>query len=111
MAKSVSELGAFEQQVLLTILRLHPDGYGVSIRDELQARMGRNVSFGAVYATLERLQDKGLVARREGEATAARGGRAKGYFSLTVPGKHTLQASLQALDALRGDLVVGGVLV
>lgn len=110
MGKSGLELGAFEQQTMLTILRLHPNGYGVSIRDELEARTGRSVSFGSVYATLERLEDKGLVARREGEATAERGGRRKSYFTLTAPGKVTLQASLRALDAVRGGVEIDGVL-
>ena len=101
MEKSGLELGAFEQRVMLTVLRLHPNGYGVSIRDELEARVGRSVSFGSVYATLERLEDKGLVTRCEGEATAERGGRRKVHFTLTTPGKVTLQASLRAMDAVR----------
>ena len=104
MEKSGLELGAFEQRVMLTVLRLNPNGYGISIRDELEARTGRSVSFGSVYATLERLEDKGLVTRREGEATAERGGRRKSYFTLTPPGKVTLQASLRAVDALRSGL-------
>ena len=68
------------------------------------------MSFGSVYATLERLEDKGLITRREGEATAERGGRKKSYFTVSASGKHTLQASLQAVDALRAGLVVDGVL-
>ena len=110
MGKSGFELSALEQQLMLAALRLHPNGYGVSIRDELEARTGRKVSFGSVYATLERLEDKGLITRREGEATAERGGKKKSYFTLTASGQHTLRASLQAVDALRAGVKIDGVL-
>ena len=103
-------LNLFEQQVMLTVLRLAPDGYGVSIRDSLEERTSRKVSFGAVYTTLDRLEDKGFVARREGEATAERGGRKKAYFTLTARGQMTLRAALQAMEAVKGGLVVDGVL-
>lgn len=105
---AATELSAVEQQVMLAVLRLHPNGYGVSIRDELELRTGRQPSFGTVYATLERLEDKGLVRSREGEPTAERGGRRKLHFTLTATGQTTLRASLQALDALRGGLVIDG---
>ena len=110
MGKSGLELGAFEQHVMLTVLRLNPNGYGISIRDELEVRTGGSVSFGSVYATLERLEDKGLVARHEGEATAERGGRRKSHFTLTGSGKATLQASLRAVDAMRAAVDTDGVL-
>ena len=103
-------ISIFEQHVLLTILRLNPDGYGVSIRDELEKRTNRKVSFGAVYTTLDRLEEKGFVSRREGEATAERGGRKKTYFSLTARGQITLRAALQVMDAMRGGLEIDGVL-
>lgn len=98
------DLGALEQQIMLVILRLHPNGYGVSIRDELEKRTGREHSFGSIYATLERLEAKGYVASRQGEPTAERGGRRKIYFTLTAPGERVLDSSLNAIDALRGGL-------
>ena len=68
-------LGEFEQLVLLALVRLGTDGYGVSIADDIAERTSRDVSLGAVYKTLERLEDKGLVASRIGDPTPERGGR------------------------------------
>ena len=99
-----ANLGALEQQIMLAILRLHPDGYGVSIRDELERRTGRCPSFGSIYAALERLEAKGYVASRQGEPTAERGGRRKVYFTLTAPGQVALRNALDAIDALRNGL-------
>ena len=69
-------LGTLELIVLLSLLSLGTDAYGIPIRDEIHRRIGRNISFGAVYVTLQRLQGKGLVESRMGEPTAERGGRA-----------------------------------
>jgi len=69
--------GSFEQLVLLALMRLGADGYGVSIADDIAERTRRDVSLGAVYKTLERLEDKGLVASRIGDPTPERGGRRK----------------------------------
>ena len=69
-------LGEFELLVLSALLRLGDDAYGVAIRAEIEERAGRNASIGAVYATLERLEKKGLIRSRMGEATPERGGRA-----------------------------------
>jgi PadR family transcriptional regulator PadR len=95
------ELTAIEQQVMLAIQRLHPSGYGVSIQQELRKRTGKELAFGTIYASLERLEEKGMVTSRQGEATAQRGGRRKFYFTLTAIGQRSLQASLVALDTLR----------
>jgi PadR family transcriptional regulator PadR len=106
----ITELTLIEQQMLLAIMRLHPNGYGVSIRDEIKKRTERDYSFGSIYAVLERLEDRGLIGSREGEATAARGGRKKQYFTITAPGQLALQASLRAVDAMRAGIEVGGAL-
>ena len=103
-------LGDFEQLVLLSLMRLARDGdpYGVSICDDITARTGRDVSLGAVYKTLERLEDKGLVAGRFGEPTAERGGRRKKHFKLLAPGVRALKQSVAAIrnmtDGLEAEL-------
>lgn len=90
-------LGDFEQLVLLALMRQGSDAYGVSICDDITARTGRDVSLGAVYKTLERLEDKGLVSSRFGEPTAERGGRRKKHFKLTAAGQRALKQSVAAL--------------
>jgi PadR family transcriptional regulator PadR len=104
------QIGQFEQMVLLAILRKQPAAYGIAIQDELMARTGREYSVGAIYATLDRLDKKGFVKAKQGEATPQRGGRRKLYFSLTAPGQSALQASLNALDSLRANTALDPVL-
>jgi PadR family transcriptional regulator PadR len=103
------ELGTVEQHVLLAIYRLHPWGYGVSIRDEIQKCTSRAYSLGSIYAALERLEAKGCVVSEEGEPTAERGGRRKLHFKITAPGQHALRESFDALDALREGVDLAGV--
>jgi len=93
-------LGEFEILVLTALVRLGPDAYGARIRDEIEARAGRRVSVGALYTTLNRMEDKGFIRGRLGAPTAARGGRAKRYFRLTARGEERLRASLAALGAM-----------
>ncbi|MGB8276678.1 MAG: helix-turn-helix transcriptional regulator [Methylovirgula sp.] len=107
MAK-VTDLTLIEQHMLLAIMRLHPNAYGVSIRDEIKTRTKKDYSFGSIYAVLERLEDRGMITSREGEATAARGGRKKLYFEITGVGQKALQASLNAIDAMRAGLKLKG---
>lgn len=83
-------LGQFEELVLLTLVRLRENAYGTTIRREITERTGRDVSVGAVYTTLERLERKGYVSSRMGEPTAERGGRAKRYFRIEAPGTRAL---------------------
>lgn len=90
-------LGDFEQLVLLSLMRQGSDAYGVSICDDITERTGRDVSLGAVYKTLERLEDKGLVSSRFGEPTAERGGRRKKHFKLMAPGERALKQSVAAI--------------
>ena len=80
-------LGEFEQLVLLALMRLGEQAYGVTIRDTLRERAGRRASFGAIYSTLRRLEAKGLVRSSVGEPTPVRGGRAKKYVVITSRGR------------------------
>src|SRR5438132_9922772 len=80
------QLGNFELMVMLALIRLGDNAYGVPISEELEKRTGRDVAIGSVYAALERLEDKGFVTSELGEPTAERGGRAKKYFHLTARG-------------------------
>ena len=95
-----SFLGEFEQVVLLAVAHLDGAGYGLSIRQEIQRRTGRDVSVGSVYSTLGRLEEKGLASSYEGEATPRRGGRAKRHFRLEEAGVRALQASRTMLDSM-----------
>jgi PadR family transcriptional regulator PadR len=98
----MDQIGQLEQLVMLAILRLRPKAYGVALQKELKVRTGREYSVGAIYAVLDKLERKGFVKPKQGEATSERGGRAKLYFNLTAAGLATLQASLNVIDNLRG---------
>lgn len=97
-------LGTLEQIVLLAAMRLGDQAYGVTIRDEIERRTGRAVSFGAVYVTLQRLEDKGLVSSRIGEPTAERGGRAKRFFQVTAHGRKAVRRVQDAVAAMAKGL-------
>ena len=98
-------VGELEQLVLLALLRLRSDAYGMTIRREISARAGRDVSIGAVYTTLERLERKGFVSSRRGERTPERGGRAKRYFSIEAPGIRVLDESRETMTRMWQGLV------
>lgn len=85
------QLGEFEEIVLLTVAILQGDAYGVAIIDEIQSRLKRKVSMGAMQTSLRRLEDKGFLKSEMGEATKVRGGKRKRYFSLTAHGKRALK--------------------
>jgi PadR family transcriptional regulator, regulatory protein PadR len=85
-------LGQFEELMLMALVRLRENAYGVTIRREIAERTSRDVSVGAVYTTLERLERKGFISSRLGEPTAERGGRAKKYFRIEAPGVKALNA-------------------
>lgn len=93
-------LGEFEQMVILALMRLQGEGYGVSVLHEISERTGRGVSLGSVYKTLDRLEKKGLVISRVGDPTAARGGRRKKHFAVQPAGTLALQRSLRGLRNL-----------
>src|SRR5436853_7495893 len=80
------QLGNFELMVMLSLIRIGDNAYGVPISEELEKRTGRDVAIGSVYAALERLEDKGFATSELGEATPERGGRAKRYFQVTAKG-------------------------
>lgn len=104
-------LGEFELLVMLTVIRLGEDAYGVPISREIERRTGRDVAFGTVYATPERLQKKGHVCSQLGDPTAERGGRAKRYFRVTSTGLRTVRETKQSLIGLWHGLreLKGGV--
>ena len=93
-------MGEFEQLVLLALLRLDNEAYGMEVREEIEKRTGREISYGAVYTTLDRLEQKGYVAHRLGDATPERGGRAKKYFRSLPEGREALRATQQALTLM-----------
>lgn len=93
-------LGEFEQFILLAILKLGENAYGSTIRQLLADTIQRDVTIGALYTTLERLEKKGLLESKMGEATAERGGRAKKYFKVSAQGQSSLKRSKQALNSM-----------
>ena len=97
-------LGEFEQLVLLALLREGSDGYGVTVQARLAREAGREVSLGAVYKTLLRLETKGLVVAHVGEPTSARGGRRKKLYTVTRVGVAAVRKSLTALRRLAAGL-------
>ncbi len=97
-------LGEFEHLVLLAILQLGDGTYGVPIRDEIEARADRSVSFGAVYSTLRRLEAKGFVESWASEAEPVPGGRSRKLVRLTAEGLEALQRSRSRLDRMADGL-------
>jgi DNA-binding PadR family transcriptional regulator len=95
-----SFLGEFEQMVLLAVLQLDDRGYALGIRNELERRAGRAVSRGALYRTLDRLEEKSLVEWSLEEETPARGGHPRRRFQVTAAGIEALRNSREALFAL-----------
>jgi PadR family transcriptional regulator PadR len=110
-AKDVS-LGDFEHLILLAVMRLGDDAYGMKVRREIADRTGRDVAIGAVYATLDRLAEKNLVKSTLGEPTAERGGRAKRTFRMTSAGLQAVERTQEHLrgmvEGLRVPLARGG---
>ena len=93
-------LGEFEQILLLALVRLEKQAYGMAIRDEIEGRTEREVSIGSVYSALDRLERAGFVASRLGDPTSARGGRAKRFYKLERPGVVALHRSRAVLSSL-----------
>ena len=100
-------LGDLEQLVLLAVLRVGRDAYGVPVHQAILTRAGRDLTLGSIYKTLARLETKGLVTSRIGAPTALRGGRRTRCYSVTAVGKRTLQASMQSLQRMAAGLDVG----
>ena len=97
---SRESLGHFELLVLLALLRQGEDAYGVPIAQAIEESTGKRVILASVYNTLERLEEKGLVASKMGLPTAERGGRAKRHFVVTAGGLREVRAAKKALTQL-----------
>ena len=91
-------LGTFEQAVLLALMRLGKDAYGRAILKEVQSRLQRDVAAGAVYATLDRLEDKALISSRVGSGTPVRAGRPRRYYAIENAGVRALNESKTAVE-------------
>jgi|SRR5438552_2416673 len=98
--KPSSRLSDFELIVMLVLLRLEDDAYGVPIAREIEEQTKREVKLGSVYATLERLEEKDFVVSELGEPTQERGGRAKRYFQVTKQGMREVRETRQILTRL-----------
>jgi PadR family transcriptional regulator PadR len=97
-------LGEFEHIIVLALLRLEERAYGVAVRQEIESRTRREVSIGAVYATLERLETKGYVRSHRGEPTPERGGRAKRFFRVTAKGLTAVNRTQRAIENMSQGL-------
>jgi PadR family transcriptional regulator, regulatory protein PadR len=94
------QLGEFEEIVMLTVGILYDTAYGVSIKKEIENRLKRGVSVGALQTALKRLEDKGYLKSREGESTEERAGRPKKYFTITAYGKKAMEYTKNTRDEL-----------
>ncbi len=97
-------LGSLEHIILLALARLDGSAHGMIVRREIEERTGRDISIGAVYATLERLEAKGYISSFTGEPTPERGGRAKRLFRFEAAGKQALQVSEQTIRNMTAGL-------
>jgi PadR family transcriptional regulator, regulatory protein PadR len=97
-------LGEFEHIIVLALLRLEDRAYGVTVRQEIELRIDREVSIGAVYATLDRLERKGYVMSYRGDPTPERGGRSKRFFRITADGAAAVSRTHRALQSMTEGL-------
>jgi len=93
-------MGTFELSVLLAILRLGDGAYGRAVLHQVQESLGRNVAAGAVYTTLDRLEQRGLVHSKLAAGTAIRGGRARRYYAATAHGSSALAEAKETLTKM-----------
>ncbi len=94
------QLGEFEEIVILTIGILNNRAYSVSIKDEIESRLSRTVSFGALHTALKRLEEKGYLKSFAGESTEERSGRPRQYFEITAMGKKAMRYTKETRDEL-----------
>jgi PadR family transcriptional regulator len=99
-------LGEFEHIVILALLRLGDRAYGVTVRQEIEARISREVSIGAIYATLDRLEEKGYVKSELGDPTPERGGRSKRFFRVSARGVAAVNRTHRAVKTMTAGLDV-----
>jgi PadR family transcriptional regulator len=100
MARRTEYLAEFELYVMLAVARPQAEAYGAAIRREIEERSGRRVSIGAVYATLGRLEDHGLLGHEVTEPLPVRGGRSRKLYHLTEEGREALRSSLSMLTRM-----------
>ena len=93
-------IGEFEEVVMLTVAVLYENAYGISIKEEIENRLERKVSVGAMRTALSRLEKKGYLKSEFGEATAVRGGKRKRYFKVTPLGKRVLEQVMETRKQL-----------
>jgi len=98
------QLGEFEEVVILTVGVLYKNAYGVAIKKEIESRLDRSVSMGAMHSALVRLEDKGYIKSHDGEATEERAGRPRKYFQITALGKRAIEYTKETRDALWNDI-------
>jgi len=94
------QLGEFEEIVILTIGILHKEAYGVAIKNEIETRLSRQVSMGAMHSSLVRLEEKGYIRSFNGEETRERMGRPRRYFQITALGKKAMEYSKNTRNKL-----------
>ena len=94
------QLGEFEEIVILTIAILYKEAYGVAIKQEIETRLSRNVSMGAMHTALVRLEDKGYIKSYKGEETDERMGRPRRYYQITALGKKAMEYSKDTRNEL-----------
>ena len=97
-------IGDFEQLILMALIRLGSDAYGVSIRSEIEARTGRTISAGALYTALDRLETRGLVASRLGEPTPERGGKRKRLYTVQPAGVREMARVYESLRLMANGM-------
>ena len=100
----LDSLGEFEQSVLLAIVHVKDDAYGVTIRREIESRTGRSIAVGALYTALDRLERKGYVRSVASDPTPQRGGRSKRYFTLLPAGAAALERSRDMMQRMWAGL-------
>jgi DNA-binding PadR family transcriptional regulator len=100
-------LGEFEHIIVLALLQLADRAYGVTVRQEIEFRTHREVSIGAVYATLDRLEAKGYVTSHRGDPTPERGGRSKRFFRVTAKGVAAVKRTQHAVQSMTEGLDLG----
>lgn len=99
-------IGDLEQAVLIAVMSLDQDAYGITVKDEVEKRTGREFSTGAIYSVLSRLEDKEMLESELGDPTPERGGRRKRLYRATKRGRSALEASRQYAVNLWRDFAV-----
>jgi DNA-binding PadR family transcriptional regulator len=97
-------IGTFEEMVMLTVALLRDDAYGVAIQEELESRLKKSVSIGAMRTSLKRLEKKGFLTSEFGEATSVRGGKRKRYYQVTPYGKQVLEEMMSTRSKMWAEI-------